>query len=278
MEDWVSVRRIIAAWSAVSPETNTEGWPFVARIIKSAKASQSVDRKDLMELLRKSKRLLSPLDDPFSNDFGLHRWLRGSREEVYSDWLAWIMQGLDNAADVFRLFDLPVPPDADQWKNTAIKREFPIPGGRLDIVVRWPGKALLVVEVKITDEEFAYTSKQGRYARWMHRQKEPHKEAVLLTVDADTGMSKGDFKRSDWRKVCVRLRCIAAGRSGARRGNRAAHRSVVRSALTLAFAGAVEQNLLGMHGSPVELMEKGHLLNVFPVQEHLKEFHESAKQ
>jgi hypothetical protein len=91
-------------------------------------------------------------------------------------------------------------------------------------------------------------------------------------------MSKGDFKRSDWRKVCVRLRCIAAGRSGARRGNRAAHRSVVRSALTLAFAGAVEQNLLGMHGSPVELMEKGHLLNVFPVQEHLKEFHESAKQ
>jgi hypothetical protein len=277
-KDWAPVRRIVAARSAAPPNNNLQVWLPVARIIKNAQASQKLDQRVLGSLLRESNRLLSPLDDPFSTDFGLHRWLRGSREEVYSDWLAWTMEGLDNAGDAFRLFDLHLPRNAARWKNTAVQRETPIPDGRLDIVLRWPDKALLVVEVKITIEESAYTGKQSRYRTWMDEQTEPYKEAVLLIVDAESGSSEGGFKRLDWRKVCLTLRCMAAGklttRTGGRRNPRREH--VIHSALMLAFAGAVEQNLLDMPRRPLKLMNEGHLLNVSKVQQYLKEFHRSA--
>jgi hypothetical protein len=260
-------------------EAIIEVWAPVARILKSAQASQAVDQQELTALLEESNRLLFPLEDPFCTDFALHRWLRGSREEVYSDWLAWIMEGLDNAADVFRLFDINVPADAAQWNSAAAQRESPIPKGRLDIVLRWPDRALLVVEVKVTDEDSASTDKQKRYRRWMDRQAEPYKEAVLLVIDADSGSSKGGFARRDWRTVCLKLRSMAASKShtgaegvaGTRRGQ------AVRSALMLALAGAVEQNLLDMPGRPLQLMNRGHLLNVFLVQQYLEEFHRSAQ-
>jgi hypothetical protein len=170
---------MVAAWSAV-PLNNSLPWLPVARIIKNAQASQKLDQRVLGSLLRESNRLLSPLDDPFSTDFGVHRWLRGSREEVYSDWLAWIMEGLDNAGDAFRLFDLHLPRNAARWKNTAVQRETPIPDGRLDIVLRWPDRALLVVEVKVKIEGSAYTAKQSRYKTWIDKQTEPYKESILL--------------------------------------------------------------------------------------------------
>ncbi|MGA9625289.1 MAG: hypothetical protein WBQ65_12525 [Bryobacteraceae bacterium] len=272
------MRRMVAAWSAVPANNSLQPWLPVARIIENAQASQKLDQRELGSLLRESNRLLSPLEDPFSTDFALHRWLRGSREEVYSDWLAWIIKGLDTAGDAFRLFDLHLPPNAARRKNAAPQRETPIPDGRLDIVLRWPDRALLVVEVKITTEESAYTDKQSRYRTWMDEQTEPYKKAVLLTVDAEPGSSKGGFKRLGWREVCLTLRCLAAGklttRPGGRRNPRRQH--VIHSALMLAFAGAIEQNLLDMPGGPLKLMNEGHLLNVFKVQQYLKEFHRSA--
>jgi hypothetical protein len=57
-----------------------------------------------------------------------------------------------------------------------------------------------VVEVKLTDEKSASTAKQNRYRKWMNSQRESHKEAVLLTIDANPMTSEGDFRRRDWRK------------------------------------------------------------------------------
>jgi hypothetical protein len=277
-KDWAPVQRIIIAWSAALPDTCLRPWLTVERIIKSAQASQTLDQRELGNLFRESNRLLWPLEDPFATNFGLHRWLRGNREEVYSDWLAWIVEEFDNAAEVFRLLDLQVPPQAARWKNTTAQREAPIPDGRLDIILRWPDTALLVIEVKVTDEESASTAKQNGYKKWMDKQREPHKQAVLLVINAEPGISKGGFTRRDWRGVCLRLRCIATRKLITKIGtqSRTHQGHVVRSALMLGFAGAVEQNLLDMPGSPLQLMNEGYLLNAFPVQKYLKEFHRSA--
>jgi hypothetical protein len=234
-------------------------------MINAAIVSQRADEKEVERLIKISKRHLRPLEDPFSTDFGLHRWLGESREESYSDWLAWVIAQLDNAAEVFGLFGLKFPPEAAQWNSTAAKRETPIPDGRLDIVLRWSGKALLVIEVKITDEASASINKQIRYRRWIDGEKqEPIREAILLAIGEEEGKSKGRFRRCGWRKVCLKLREMASRRY---------KRNAVRCALMLALAGAVEQNLLGMPGLPLDLMRKGHLLNVVPVEEYLKEFH-----
>jgi hypothetical protein len=265
---WASVGRIVQAWSRVPTVVESRDWSPAARMIDAAVQAQGGDRQELTRLLKESKRLLRPLEDPFSTDFALHRWLRGSREEVYSDWLAWSLDQLDSAADVFRLFGVDPFPQADQWASGQAERESPIPDGRLDIVRHWPGKALLVVEVKLTTEEFASTDKQKLYRDWMRKHREPHNEAVLLVVDAESGESKGGFKCRDWRKVCLGLRCAAVRKSkGAK---------IIPAALLLAFAGAVEQNLMDMPGTPLELMRQGCLLNLSRVYEHLKAFHRSV--
>lgn len=45
-------------------------------------------------LLEESYRRRCPLGESLLLDFGAHRWLRGDREEIYSDWLALIIDGL----------------------------------------------------------------------------------------------------------------------------------------------------------------------------------------
>lgn len=276
---WAPVRRIILAGSSNERQGVIENWLPVTRMIEQARASQDADQRDLEELLAESKSLLSPLEDPFATDFGLHRWLRGSREEVYSDWLEWIMQGLNSAADVLWLLDLDIPAQAESWKNASVQREEPISGGRLDMVLRWPAKMLLVLEVKVTNEEAASTAKQTRYREWMDRQTEPN-EGMLLVIDASPGDSEGGFRRIDWRTVCIRMRCMAAGCRIREKGAEASSHDgrAVSSALMLAFAGAVEQNLLEMPGRPLRLMKAGRLLNVLPVLEYLREFHDSYEK
>jgi hypothetical protein len=48
-------------------------------------------------------------------DFGVHRWLRASREEAYSDWLEWIVRQLETGPDVFSFFGLTVPSRSAEW-------------------------------------------------------------------------------------------------------------------------------------------------------------------
>jgi len=271
---WEPVTRIIAAWQQTAPEQIETDWVPVTRMIGAARSFQAASKTELETLLRTSYQLLSPLEDPFWTDFGLHRWLHSSREETYSDWLAWILQGLENAAEVFEVFDLGVTGSAD-WPNGSITREKSILGGRLDIVLRWPGKGLLVVEVKVTDEESADIEKQNGYRKWMDTQRgEPRKEALLLTLNANPGDSEGGFQRRDWRQICLRLRSLAARALGAKpnSNSRINRSSVVRAALLLAFVGAVEQNLLGMPSEPLRLMNEGHLLNIHLMLGHIRDF------
>jgi len=48
-----------------------------------------------------STSAFEPLGEPLLIDMGLHRWLDQAREESYSDWLAWTLEQLGTAADVF---------------------------------------------------------------------------------------------------------------------------------------------------------------------------------
>lgn len=274
--DWTPVRRIVAAWSAVCPNKGIADWGPVSRIVDSAWAAQSEDRQELTELLKKSNQLLCPLEDPFFADFGLHRWLSGSREEAYSDWLAWVVsEQIDTAAEAFELFDLEIPPDSHQWGNPAVIREPVIAGGRrLDVVLRWPGRALFVIEVKVTDEKSASVAKQQRYRKWMDGEPEPYKKAALLVIDPEAGCSEGGFQRSDWRRLCLKLRRMVVSRlGGGGKPIEMGRCDIVHCSLILAFAGAVEQNLLGMFGKPARLMSEGrHLLNVLPIKQYLRDF------
>jgi hypothetical protein len=197
-------------------------------------------------LLDESGQRLHPLGEPLTTDFGVHRWLAGNREEAYSDWLQWVLLQLHTPGDVFRLLSTPEPASMTGWRGgpPTVSRELPVPqghegrSGRLDLIIRYEGLALLVVEVKRTDADEADTVKQRGYKLWLDDQPEPqpHKFPILLATDADEDLYEG-FRFLSWAEVCLGMRQLARRLCGQGKG--------VVAAMTLAFVGAVEQNLLG---------------------------------
>jgi hypothetical protein len=242
-------------------------WSSVDVMIHAAREFQQFEAQHLNRLLEGSDSLLRPLEDPFRVDFGVHRWLRDSREEVYSDWLEWIVRHLATGRDDFSFFGLAAPSNSAEWMAPDIDRELPVPEGRLDLAIRYPNKALLIIEVKVTREEYAETKKQEIYKQWIATEPEMNKRGVLIAIDPSQGESDGDFVRLGWREVSIKVRRLAV------RTIRDGHPVV--AAMMLAFAGAVEQNLLHMPGLPLVLINRGALIDTLLIRGYLSEFCEN---
>ena len=222
-------------------------WTPVQRIIQAAKELLCLGNERLRGLLQRSNALLAPLADPLLIDFGTHRQLKQAREEVYSDWLMWIvaqLDTLDTPERVFHLFGIDDPAGIALCQQTrlTVDREVSVPqghdnqSGKLDLVVRYAGKALIVVEVKMTDADTADTDKHRGYMQWVKEQHEPQRHTILLAVEAAKENYHG-FAPWRWDSLCVELRKIA--RTLCQEPQR-----IVLAAMILAFVGAVEQNVL----------------------------------
>ena len=232
-------------------------WTPVQRIIQAAQESLCLESERLRGLLQRSNALLTPLADPLLTDFGTHRQLAQAREEVYSDWLMWIVERLKSPEYVFRLFGIDDPDGIALCQQTclAVEREVSVSqghdnqSGRLDLVVCYAEKALIVVEVKMTNAEEADTVKQRGYRQWIRNEREPRKPAILLVTEAAKEEYHGFVPRR-WDSLCVELRRIA--RTFCREPQR-----VVLAAMLLAFVGAVEQNVLSFPAPLIRHIYKG---------------------
>jgi len=216
-------------------------WLPAQRMMVAMRDWGEVQKQKYREILDKSEARLAQFGEPLRVDFGAHRWLKGNREESYSDWMAWIVGELRQPDLVFRLFGIKedaatvkarcedfLPPDREVWilENTR----------RLDLVIRYKGAALIVVEVKVTGADSAETAKQEEYFGWMNGQSEPSRHPVLIACDAsEEEYSK--FRFVSWADVCIELRKIAP--------RYFSDRPIV-AAMILAFVSAVEENLLNL--------------------------------
>jgi hypothetical protein len=214
----------------------------------------------LRHLLKRSNERLAPLVDPLVVDFGAHRWLSKEPEPAYSDWLKWIIEQLPTPDLVFRIFGIADPEGVAQCQGDrrSVDREVPVPEGHeghrgfLDLVVRFPEKALIVVEVKKFSPDEAEAGKLLGYKKWIDKQPEPHKYPILLAVEADRDTCEG-FEPLAWATLCIELRRMIPElrvRLGGGKG-------LVVAALALAFIGAVEQNFLGLSASQAQGAEAG---------------------
>jgi hypothetical protein len=216
---------------------------------------------------------LHPLEEPLAVDLGLHRWLKAEREEAYSDWLQWVIEQVKQPRQVCRIFGLPLPPDIAEWQNLPLHtcREDPVPlghpghEGRLDLLIRYGSKLLIVVEVKKVGADEADTAKQAGYERSLSAFQTERIERVLLAVHADTQESYGRFRFVSWAEVCIRLRQVA---SRFTKENR-----VMVAAMLVAFVAAVEQNLLGFSAALVRNVRHHQPVPVDPrVVDHLNNY------
>jgi hypothetical protein len=104
-------------------------WTPAQRLIEAARERLLLESGRLHELLKRSNELLTPLADPLLTDFGTHRQFAQAREEVYSDWLMWIVGRLKTPEYVFRLFGIDDPNGIALCQRACmtVKREVPVP-------------------------------------------------------------------------------------------------------------------------------------------------------
>jgi hypothetical protein len=239
-------------------------------LVKVARESDDLAWHALQELLRASSDAFVPLADPLAIDFGAHRWLSSEREEAYSDWLEWVLKQIGNAGQILRLLGMQ---DEDLVRECAsekpdIKREFPVKGGRLDLLITFGNRLLVIVEIKtkLFDED-EVLSQLGRYRKWIqgqHQYEQSH--SYFLAVDPGDFSSQEQFVPLHWRELALRMREQARAWTRAQNGS-----DIVRAAMIVAFCGAVEQNLLGLSGKRVVFRNRVSV-------EYLKEWSEKSEE
>jgi len=260
LEGWIAETRRLFP---ISVEREASGWDALERMCVAATNLKSSDLGAREAQLNASSARLAPLEDPFSADFGLHRWLTDEREESYSDWLHYAVRELREPALVYGLFGLR-PPASLSRSTPAVRREYPVEhgsadrSGRIDLLIQYAGAPPLVIEAKVTTAEGADTAKQSGYAKAIGQC-----DKVLLVTDAGSRESDGGFRVLRWLDVAKQLRRLVP--------RLCCDRRTVPAAMLLAFAGSIEQNLCGFPPQPLELLKRGVFANYERVISYLKE-------
>jgi len=162
----ISSAAILRRWGSLGHILRVSAkWAPMQALIEAVERYSQAHREELRRVLQQSDASLQPLSDPLTPNLGLNRWLAVEREESYSDWLAWVIQQL-TTDQVLAVFGISRDSQAfDSRAKPVVGRERPIAGGRLDIKVTVGEDILLVIEVKKTSEQQAYTDKQKGYSK-----------------------------------------------------------------------------------------------------------------
>lgn len=222
-------------------------WAAAERLIRSAESLDKYALQHLQEVLMRSNEQLAPLRDPLALNWGGHRWLSSDREESYSDWLAWVLQGSAGAGEILPLLGINDEAILDELRamKHIVGREGVSEHGRTDIQVRFETRGLLVIEVKTKPPDpNSLLSQLQRYEQWAEGQRAAGKAGELFFVYLGPEVPTEDISRfsfTAWQVLCRRLRRYAKGLKES---------DLMRAAAVLIFCGAVEQNLLGISTHP----------------------------
>jgi len=168
-------------------------WDIVQPFIESANLSYTSIFKQVITLIRKSDRVLKYLGgDPMRWDWNRFRPLRLSREEDWSDWLAFLIERSNGSFN--RLF-LPHPDflNAD-FTAPRVEREVPMEGYRSDLIIKWVNNTADHIEVKVGDTSIEKTFGTSMAMKKKYGGKiRSWKDWILLL----------DFQLDSWEEVAI---------------------------------------------------------------------------
>ena len=239
---WVAPRRLIVARARLDATvcSSPPMWIGAKKLIRNWEAMSQAESVRLLRMYEASKKRLSPLSDPLDVQFPLHRQLSSSREEVYSDWLQWVLKQVSDVRLIGRILGSSnMEQPANLQEQISVDREVPVKyghtnqTGRLDLVVKQGHHWLAVIEIKTRAYDETDLKKQEGYRKSINS---IETELIFLSVNPPVSDLFG-FRFLSWADVCVTLRGMAP--------HLLKQEQVLGTALILAFVGAVEQNLLG---------------------------------
>jgi hypothetical protein len=224
---------------------HARSWARTEAFISTWRALVHRELARLRPVLRRWDDLLSDIDgDPLHEDWAAFRPLRRSREEDWSDWLAWLIASSTTGRLARSLFAR----DADDHVSPAVDREVSASRDgstwRLDLRVRWRSGEYSHVEVKVGDTEFAKTFDTAdvhrqhvtaaRWSDWILLPEDHVEDWTKLAASVRTPAAP-TVGVITWRQVAGALRRCLAANSG---------EPITWRVWARAFTGCIEQELL----------------------------------
>jgi hypothetical protein len=243
--NYVRLTEALRIWSEFDAGTlrRFPSWDSAKLLVERAERLDQLARRRLTAVFELSEKELAPLGEPLKLNLGTHRWLSADREESYSDWLAWILQGM-SGSEIVTLFSLNEK-CAGELTGTAesVRREVRRDQDRTDVEVSFGGQGFLLIEVKVKDVGTEISDQLQRYANKFTGRH--NLLLVLLGTEApEPEVKRCGFTFVRWETLCQRLRIYA---------NQVKNSYMLRAAAILIFCGAAEQNLLGFSSEPRRL-------------------------
>lgn len=244
-----------------SPPGGDVGWTGALALIDALKAMDAPLRGRLRAAFDRHDAALKEVDgDPLREEWTKFRPLRLSREEDWSDWLAWLVENSKSNWFAELLFGS----EAEAWVRTSVTREERLDPYRVDVRIEWRNTnagvrpASTVIEVKTGDRQFGKT----KFAAEAHHRAFPEaqcKDWILVPPEDREACAVPGVQTLTWDKVALALRRSLRNRS----------ESISWRVWARTFLGAIEQSLLGFpHQAQFDTA-----LDVTACLQHLEESH-----
>lgn len=255
-------KRSEAAKASLAKRAVTPSWTFLRRFsFKQRPHARSWHCIDAMrqaapveESLRQYKRILRRWDsrlrefdgDPSTLAWTKFRPLRLSREEDWSDWLAWLFGASSEGELACILFGNELGWPAHCFRNPKVLREDTSEDQqrRADILLLWQPLLGIHIEVKVGDEQFMKTLETGRKLRAKHPANEWRNYVLILDESIGAWNESAQSEALGKREVIVLLWKDVV--RGLRRCLWSKREPIVWRAWAWTFCGAIEQQLLGL--------------------------------
>jgi hypothetical protein len=214
LEEWIGNRSDLV-----------EYWNPVMQLKASAEAALKPYHDRYKKLERQWQLKLKPLcGDFYQIEWERFRPLRHSREEDWSDWLAWLLETSVTGLLAETVLGSFVDCDLISFRSPdkRVKREVPTENGerRADVVAEWSKYLVTHIEVKLGDQNFEKTFETCRFLRDKYSEEAKLVNAILIPETsravwrgAAEKHPKNDIKEILWEDVVHGLRkCLWAAR------------------------------------------------------------------
>ena len=142
------------------------GWQAVASLIERSKQAFLPRIQQYLESESQWENRLRPLcGNQYTCDWSKFRPLRRTREEDWSDWLAWLLETSQTGILADSLFAQHMECQIGAFISPKVDREVSVDDRRADIVATWNTDQKSHIEVKIWDENFAKTFETAKKLR-----------------------------------------------------------------------------------------------------------------
>jgi len=245
---------IFDSWVPVKKSEYKSDWHLFEHLLADYEHVVESKYEQLHSLLRKWDKHLRDL----GGDSTHHNWtdfrpLRLTREEDWSDWLAYLFGESKTGVFAKCLLGIPHFELLDYARPKKVRREIGYGGFRADIIIQWQNNSFSHIEVKIEDENLKKTIQTSECLMKKYYQSRKNWTNFILLrynhlvnwegINALNNNSNTVIKAITWKDVTVALRRALLSKE-----------NVPWKVWAYSFLGSIEQRIIGFPGHRLACM------------------------